>query len=70
MNRLEQIKKEVYTSKFPPDYEVSRRLKETYAELHEASKYGETLVRDTLAKDCVYLQIIQKDIHIRPWVNL
>jgi hypothetical protein len=29
MNRLEQIKKEVYTSKFPPDYEVSIRLKET-----------------------------------------
>jgi len=70
MNRLEELRKAVYATNYPPAYVVDCRIEQIYIKLEEASKNGDKSLRDTLARDCACLMTIKKGMDIRPWVNL
>jgi len=69
-NELITLRKEIYQSSLPPDFEVECRIKETMKKLEDACKNGHKEIRTQMAQHAAQLIAIKKTIAPKAWKNL
>lgn len=69
MNNIE-LRKEIFSSSLPPDFEVQCRIQETMKRLEEACKSGQKEVRTQMAQHAAQLIAIKQTITPKIWKNL
>ena len=65
-----ELRKEIFSSSLPPDFEVECRIKETMKALELACKNGNKEIRTQMAQHAAKLIAIKKTITPKVWRNL
>ena len=69
-NELISLRKEIFQSSLPPDFEVECRIHETMKRLEDACKNGHKEIRTQMAQHAAQLIAVKKTITPKVWRNL